>query len=232
MTQTGAGAVKHSQGGSAAPGRGQPALGDSRVDLKDSPAHPDPAPRFQNRSTRVPLAREKAVPVYPPARAHEWEHRPARADRPLNQRCEGPGTLLASVPCHSTIREGRDLLREGHDQEAFSRTPGAILAVYSLLLRAVLQLCVHDRSTKAAKCFHTFGRTDFGSLPALVTDLSDNSCKVAFPFSLVQLASFTVRFSAKSIDLLCFGKTVKPNKPIHGREGFLGDEPRLQDRNA
>lgn len=170
----------------------------------------------------MPLAREMAAPVYPPARAHEWGHRPARpparADRPLNQRGAGPGTLLASVPSHSTIREGRGLPREGHDQEAFSRTPGAILAVYSLLLRAALQLCVHDRSTEAAKCFRTFGRADFGFLPALVTDLSDNSCKVAFPSSLVRFASFTVRFSAKSIDLLCFGKTVKPNKPIHGRD--------------
>lgn len=170
----------------------------------------------------MPLAREMAAPVYPPARAHEWGHRPARpparADRPLNQRGAGPGTLLASVPCHSTIREGRGLPREGHDQEAFSRTPGAILAVYSLLLRAALQLCVHDLSTEAAKCFHTFGWAGFGFLPALVTDLSDNSCKVAFPSSLVRFASFTVRFSAKSIDLLCFGKTVKPNKLIHGRD--------------
>lgn len=43
VTQTGAGAAKHFQGGSAAPGWGLPALGDSQVDLKDSPAHPEPS---------------------------------------------------------------------------------------------------------------------------------------------------------------------------------------------
>lgn len=72
------------------------------------------------RRTRVPQPRENAAPVYPAARARV-PPRPAcplaRADRRLNQKQAGPGTLLASAPSHSTKREGRGLLREGHDQE-------------------------------------------------------------------------------------------------------------------
>lgn len=83
-------------------------------------------------------------------RAHGVGHRPAcplaRVDRRLSQKGAGPATLLAWVPSHSSWREGRGLLRERHDQEAFSRTPGAILVfpVYPILLAGALQLCVHD----------------------------------------------------------------------------------------
>lgn len=84
-------------------------------------AHPGPSfwlPRRPHPCAAA--ARERGARVPGGARKGVW-HRPAcllaRADRRLNQKAAGPRTLLASAPSHSTRREGRGLLREGHDQE-------------------------------------------------------------------------------------------------------------------
>lgn len=91
--------------------------GSSRVDFKHSRSSPPGA------KTAAPVCRSRARTRRPCTRrrAQRERHRPAcplaRADRRLNQKDAGPGTLLASAPNHSTKREGRGLLREGHDQE-------------------------------------------------------------------------------------------------------------------
>lgn len=97
-----------------------------------------PTPGFRESRTRVPQPRENAAPVYPAARARGAvpPRLPlARADRRLDQKDAGPGTLLASAPSHSTKREGRGLLREGHDQERLfqGRRAPCWFSVYSPL---------------------------------------------------------------------------------------------------
>lgn len=96
--------------------------GSSRVDLKGSRSSPPGAQLLASESA-APVCRSRARTRRPCTRqrAQGVRHRPAcplaRADRQLNQKDAGPGMLLASAPSHSTRREGRGLLREGHDQE-------------------------------------------------------------------------------------------------------------------
>lgn len=112
----------------------------SRVDFKGSRSSP-PRAQLLASETASPVCRSRARTRRPCTRrrAQGERHRPAcplaRADRRLNQKDAGPGTLLASAPSHSTKREGRGLLREGHDQERLfqGRRAPCWFSVYSPL---------------------------------------------------------------------------------------------------
>lgn len=117
-------------------------------------------PQLLVSETAAPVCRSRARTRSPCTRrrAQGVRHRPAcplaRADRRLNQKDAGPGTLLACAPSHSTRRrEGRGLLREGHDQERLfqGRRAPFWFTVYSPLCLGALQLCVHDCKYRGCK---------------------------------------------------------------------------------
>lgn len=98
---------------------------------------------------------------------------PAPADWRLhNGREQLQGTLVATIHSHSKSREGRALLREGRDCEAFSRPPDAIFRffVYLLLFSAAYQAVCTRRSIWWPQVgFLNFPVTDFQFLPAMAS---------------------------------------------------------------
>lgn len=90
-----------------------------------------------------------------------------------------PGTLLAPTHSHSTSREGRGPLREGHDCRLFQGRSGAILSSpppHFLAFVSLTKLRVqhykhsgHKSTPLHTNRLHTFGGGRLPVLPALVT---------------------------------------------------------------
>lgn len=152
-----------------------------------------------------------------------------------------PGTLLAPIHSHSTSREGRGLLREGHDCRLFQGRSGAIFNFFFffnfLAFVSLTKLRVQHYKHSGHKPvpplplhtnqFHTFGGGRlFG--PAGLGHKPSHHYKVAVPWSLKAFsprgASRIPQQNQLSSALLCSGRK---NKPRYIRErNYLSDKER------